>query len=120
MQNDSNPQELTPEQQIEQLKLQVSELENTNSQQAQVIEEQAKTLGTLNQPATVIMEVKSKKITVPAETINIAGKEYMFQVACFRMTGEPEILLSENAALRPDLLQKIIAIEGQGILKEVV
>jgi hypothetical protein len=36
------------------------------------------------------------------------------------MTGEPEIVLSEDAVLRPDLLQKIIAIKGQGILKEVV
>ncbi len=120
MQNNLNPQELTPEQQIEQLKILVSELQDTTNQQAQVIEEQAKALETVSPPSTIIMEVKSKIRTVPSEPVNVGDKDYMFLVPCFRITGEPDIVLSENAALRPDLLQKIIAIKGQGILKEVV
>jgi hypothetical protein len=113
-------QELTPEQEIEQLKTKISEHEETISQQAQVIADQAKSLEAVQPLSSTISETKPKKISIPDKPVNINGKDYVFQVASFRMPGESEIILSEEAILRKEMLETIVNINGQGILKELV
>lgn len=99
--------------------LQIAELEKTLTQHAQVIAEQSKHLDDATQ-TTKIEEAKPKKLTIPEKPVEVNGKFFIFQMPAFRMPGEAEIILAEDAALREDILADILKIEGQGILKEVV
>lgn len=57
---------------------------------------------------------------IPNEPIVINKKKYQWQVAIFTIPGkEPRTLTAEEASLDKDALKAILAIEGQGILKEL-
>ncbi len=98
----------------------ISQLEQVNVQQMQIIADQAKQLETYSKATTNIDKAKPKKLPIPETPVSIDGEEYLFQVAAFRLPGETDIILSEDAALRPEMLKAVLKLEGQGILKKLV
>lgn len=67
-----------------------------------------------------------KALAVPKDAVSIDGKQYQFQLAHFTLPGdaekgiEPLYVKSEEAAVDEEILQRILSIKGQGILKEIV
>lgn len=58
---------------------------------------------------------------IPKEPIAVGKKKYQWQVAIFTIPGkEPKTYTAEEASLDETALAAILAIEGQGILKELV
>ena len=61
-----------------------------------------------------------KNPTVPKEPVKVGAKQYKFVVAKFVFPGSDKQYLSEEVALDEAILKKVLAIPGQGILKELV
>ena len=92
---------------------------------AERIESQGKTIETqqtlinglvLKNGETTIKHEAEKKPTIPTKAIKVGDKKYKFTVARFKLAGEN--INAEDAALDNSILEQIVSINGQGILKE--
>jgi hypothetical protein len=92
---------------------------------AERIESQGKTIETqqtlinglvLKNGETTIKNEPAKKPTIPTKAIKVGDKKYKFTVARFKLAGEN--INAEDAALDNSILEQIVSINGQGILKE--
>jgi hypothetical protein len=67
----------------------------------------------------IASDVKISKPEIPAKPVTVDGKEYNFNVAVFVLPGYGK-MTAEEASTSEEILKAIIAIPGQGILKELV
>jgi hypothetical protein len=71
---------------------------------------------------SVGLELKKKTVpqkpVIPKELVTIDDKKYKFKLAAFHFGGKS--YTAEEAAFNQDLLKTIVALKGQGILKEVI
>jgi hypothetical protein len=96
---------------------------------ADVLAEMAAMKQTIAQQNETIVQLKGKvaetkldttepaKPEIPKDAIKQGDKEYKFQVAHFMIPGRGQVT-AEEAALDEDIIKAILAIPGQGILKE--
>ena len=78
-------------------------------------------IGKANTDVTKIEDaVKNVAAGIPAEGPEVDGKKYQWKVAGFRLPGDAERYSAIQANEDPELVEKILAIEGQNILVEVV
>ena len=84
------------------------------------IAEQAATIATLQGKVAQQTAINEpvKLPTMPKDAVKSGQKEYLFQVAGFRLPVSDAVILSEEAILDDALIKQILKIEGQGILKE--
>ena len=61
-----------------------------------------------------------KPPTIPSKPTTYKGKEYKWQVAIFHLPGSPDKITAEEANLDENIIKQVLAIEGQGMLKELV
>ena len=61
---------------------------------------------------------EQKPLTIPTEPVEHKGKSYMWTAASFILKGET--YTAEEASLNEALITKILAIKGQGLLREKV
>lgn len=69
---------------------------------------------------SITVDGKTTKPTVPKDTVTSGKKQYKFTVAQFRLPGDSKTIISEEASLDQTTIDKIVAIQGQSILKEQV
>jgi hypothetical protein len=68
-----------------------------------------------------IEEKKENSLKVPDAPFEHEGQKYKVQVAGFHFPGENGALISaEELMADPALIKKVLEIEGQGILKQLV
>jgi hypothetical protein len=61
---------------------------------------------------------KPKELKIPASPVSFNDKQYKWQVASFCLPGSSLKITAEEASTDKAIIEKIIAIEGQGLLKE--
>lgn len=61
---------------------------------------------------------EEEKVKVPTKTIKVKGKEYKWNVARFFHAGTE--MIAEDASFDKKLLEELVSVEGQGLLREVV
>ncbi len=49
--------------------------------------------------------------------VNHDGSKYQFTIPKFQLPGDLSVYLSEQAATDPEIIERILKIEGQGIIK---
>lgn len=86
------------------------------TQQAQTIAEQNAKIEGMKLKETNIIVEKITALTIPEKAVEVRGKEYKWTVPAFNHKGVK--ISAEDASLDEALLKEIIAINGQGILKE--
>lgn len=97
---------------------QLASLTAALAEQKAVAEKQAAIIAGLQSKETTIVTKAKVKPTIPKENVVSKGKNYKWNVPHFRF-GSDEIVTAEDAATDKDLIAKIIATPGQGILSEV-
>lgn len=104
---------------LEAVEQKAGDIQETVDNQAALIEEQAKQLAAYSEIAPAA-EAATSKLAVPQEPVTVDGKQYTWLKAKFRVLGDPELHTAEEAAQDAALLKRIVAIEGQKLLKPVV
>jgi len=57
---------------------------------------------------------------LPTALVKHGGKEYKWMVPCFKLPGSKETLISADVSEDTFILDRILEIEGQGLLVEQV
>lgn len=104
-------------QENEALKQENAEQKETIASKEKAIAEQAAVMTKMM--GTVIETAQAEKPKVPEKAVSFNKKQYKFTLAQFIMPGRGK-MLAEDAMTDKDIIAEIIAIEGQGILKELV
>jgi len=65
------------------------------------------------------VEEKKALPKIPAALVKSGNKNYKWAVPHFKFSGSDEVITAEDAATDKALIEKIIAIPGQGILVQV-
>lgn len=92
----------------------------TIEEQAGKIEQLNTVIGTAN--TKTVIEIEKKKVeapVIPAEPFEYKGKSYKWLRAAFRLPGDIKKYSCQDAAGNENVMDKLLAIEGQGILKEL-
>ncbi len=93
-----------------------------------IIKEQTEQIELLNgiignaKPAQTTIEAAGKKAgppVIPTELVEIGDKKYQWQRAAFRLPGDINKYSAQEAATNTEVLTRLLAIEGQSILKEL-
>lgn len=106
---DQAPEALTLEQLAEMVKQQQITI---NELQANNLALQSNALKVADKPA---------KLEIPKEPVTYKGKKYQFQLAKFTLPGHTaQTFTAAEAATDEDVIKQILAIEGQGVLKQLV
>jgi uncharacterized coiled-coil protein SlyX len=58
--------------------------------------------------------------TIPTEPLEHEGKSYKWNVAAFSLPGSPEKFTAAEASVTPELIDRLLNIEGQKALQELV
>ena len=96
-------------------------LERINKQDETIAKQAETIVGLKGEVAkTAIATEAAKPPTVPAETLEFKGKKYKWRVAMFSFPGSHEQFTAEEANTDKDMIAKILKIEGQGMLQELV
>lgn len=94
---------------------------------AEIIEAQNKKIESLTEANTALQgkvgtlsaENEPVKLpAIPADLVEVNKKQYLFQVASFKLPGNDAVILAEEAVLDKTIIAQILKIDGQGILKE--
>ncbi len=87
-----------------------------------VVENQSKTILELQAQllSKSAVQEAAKPPSIPTESVKVKGKEYKFNVPKFAFLGSDKQYLAEEVATDEAILKQILAIEGQGILRELV
>jgi hypothetical protein len=105
---------------------------NLNTEQLEIlVQQQAETIAELkNDVAALKLQAKASEIKVaskqttkpviPESNVTVDGKEYKWQKAQFKLLGDSSLYLAEEAQHHEALLNRIVSIPGQTILKEQV
>ncbi len=100
----------------------------TINEQADMIKEQAEQIDLLNgiigsaKPAQTVVDTEGKKNVapvIPAEPIEHNGKKYAWQRAAFRFPGDFKSISATEASVDKKILDRLLSIPGQKILKEL-
>ncbi len=100
--------------------------EITAAELHEIVKKQGEEIDTLKsllaaKPNTEISLNKKVELpTIPEDTVKIKNKDYKFTVAHFRLPNRSNIILASEAALDKKLIEEILLIKGQNILKEQV
>ncbi len=89
--------------------------------QDKLIATQAKEINTLKSMSlqTEVGAKPAKQLTIPTKAVEFDGKKYQWNVAQLHVVGHG-IVSAEAAATDPAIMKQILAIEGQGVLRELV
>lgn len=135
--NFMNLEKLTPEELLELETLHTAAVEKENEcaehmatlrEQAEQIKEQAAQIELLNgiignaKTAQTIIETNGKKdapLVIPADPIEHNEKKYQWMRAAFRLPGDIKKYTAQEASVQVDILDRLLAIPGQSILKEL-
>lgn len=96
-----------------QLAQKMADMEKTMQDMQSVIAGQSKVINSLKG----VDETKADLPKIPSGTVKSGKKEHRFTVAAFIFNAQR--YLSEDAQLDQDLIDEIVAVEGQGILAVV-
>lgn len=108
---------VNPNEQLDALK---AELEAALNLVAELQEENAKLKQQLAaQAASDIKNKKAENLAIPSDVVKHNKKKYVALVAGVMVAGG-EIISTREIAADPELLEEYLAVEGQGIFKEVV
>ena len=91
------------------------ELMTLVARQGKQLEEMKKTIAGATQ--LTVNKAKTKPV-LPKEALNFDGESYRWRVARFSINGE--FITAEEAMFDPEIISKILVIEGQGILQKLV
>ncbi len=101
---------------VAELQAQLAEQKEINAKNTEALAGLMKIVGI----AKTVETAAVKPPTIPTEAVKVAGKSYLFRVASFQLPGSRDVLISEEVATDEKLLQSLLKIDGQGILKEVL
>lgn len=90
------------------------------AEQAELIEKLNAVIG--NAKAQTSIDVVTKKEeapVIPAEFVEVDGEQYQWLRAGFRLPGEINKYTAQEASGNVDVLKRLLAIEGQSILKKL-
>lgn len=89
---------------------------------AAIVEKQNETIAGLQAQLLEKSAIETKREVpkVPKDPVKVGNKTYKFNVAKFAFPGSDKQYLSEEVATDNAILKKLLAIEGQGILTELV
>ena len=126
---DQNPETLT----LESLNLKIAEQAKLIEEQGVKIDAQDLIIGEQNEKigslVQLIQEGKAtatadagKEVlpTIPTEPLEHKGKKYKWNVAAFSLPGNPLKYTAEEASVTPSVIDSLLKIEGQQVLKELV
>jgi hypothetical protein len=88
------------------------------AEQKAISEKQQEVIASLQTKETVIATKAKAKPTIPTEKVVSKGKNYKWNVPHFRF-GSDAVITAEDAATDSELVAKIIATPGQGILSQI-
>ena len=91
------------------------DLLNMVTKQGRQIEQMQKTIAGATQ--LTVNKAKTKPV-LPKEALQFGGESYKWRIARFTVDGE--FITAEEAMFDPEIISKILAIEGQGILQKLV
>ena len=99
----------------------------TLEQLAEIVKQQQVVIGELQasnlslQSNALKVADKPVKLEIPKEPVTYKGKKYAFQLAKFTLPGHTaQTFTAAEAATDEDVIKQILAIEGQGVLKQLV
>jgi len=99
----------------------------TLEQLAEIVKQQQVVIGELQasnlslQSNALKVADKPVKLEIPKEPVTYKGKKYQFQLAKFTLPGHTaQTFTAAEAATDDDVIKQILAIEGQGVLKQLV
>lgn len=110
------------QQENDSLKAENENLKAENEKLSDTVSEQAETIITLKAEklSSDLKPVQGEpKPAIPAKPVSVDGKQYSFNLAAFVLPAYGR-LTAEEASTDEAILKAIIAIPGQGILKELV
>jgi len=113
---------------IETLQLASVEKEKECAEHMAAMQEQAEQIELLNgiignaKTNQTIIDTNAKKDAapvIPADPIEHKDKKYQWQRAAFRFPGDIKKITAQEASVDPEVLDRLLAIPGQSILKEL-
>ena len=96
----------------------------TNEELVALVQKQGDMIATLqlqiagNKGAELKEAAKEVKPTLPKEPVEHEGKKYQFVMPAFRIGGEE--FTAEQASVDSSIMDKILKVKGQNIMREVV
>ena len=102
----------------------ISALEGTVATQDETIEKLNGVIASAKPAAQTAIELKKKTeaTTIPTEELEFKGKKYQWLRAAFRLPGDTKKYTAQEAATdleKGGIIERLLSIKGQEILKEV-